>query len=102
MRVSERGKRMTADEIIELYDSGLPPKEIATKTKEPQDWVYRVIGAIVAKRKDDRIKSMQAVHRKPQVGMPVVYDGHTYYDYTDLFIDRPCICDAPIDLQERM
>lgn len=93
---------MTADEIIELYDSGLPPKAIADKTKEPQDWVYRVIGAMVAKRKEDRLRSMQAVNRKPQVGMPVEYKGHTYYDYTDLFIDRPCIMSAPVDLQERL
>ena len=93
---------MTADEIIELYDNGMPPKAIADKTKEPQDWVYRVIGAMVAKRKEDRLRSMQAVNRKPQVGMPVEYKGHTYYDYTDLFIDRPCIMSAPVDLQERL
>lgn len=93
---------MTADEIIELYDNGMTPKEIAAKTKQPHDFVYRIIGAVNEKRKNDRIKALQAVHRKPVVGFPVEYDGRTYYDYTDWFIDRPCICQAPIDLQERV
>ena len=92
---------MTTEEIIELYDSGVNQKTIAQDTGMPVDQVYKIIGAVLEKRKNDRIKSLQAVNRKPEVGIPVEYDGHTYYDYTDLFIDRPCICAAP-DLQNEV
>lgn len=86
---------MTADEIIELYERGMSREAIALATGESRDRVYRIIGALLEKRRQDRLNAILAQKRKPEV-FQVEYGGRTWYDVTDLFTDRPCICHAPM------
>ena len=85
---------MTADEIIELYERGMNREAIALATGESRDRVARIIGALIEKQKQDRLNAILAQKRKPDI-FKATYGGREWYDITDLFTDRPCICHAP-------
>lgn len=86
---------MTREEIIDLYDAGMTQKQISIESGRSLDDIYHIINAVTQKRREDRLNAIRAINRKPEV-FQVEYGGRTWYDVTDIFTDRPCICKAPM------
>ena len=78
--------------VIKMYfDEGYLEEEIKQATGLTLNTIRRIIDA--NKEKHEEIRTLLKAHKKePEVGKLVVYGGKEYYDYTDLFLDRPCIC----------
>ena len=89
------------DHVISLYNMDMPIKEIAEKLKLSLSLTSMIVFDYKHELERDIINAKKAIKRKPEVGMPFkAPDGKIWYDYTDWFIDRPCIYSGNKDTED--